>query len=102
MEEIVEAIVDCGAVYTWIPSPVLERLGVKPKGMRKLKIADGSIIERNMGVIQIRLREQTGPTWVIFGDCGSEPLLGAITLEEFELGIDPVNKTLIPVISLAV
>ena len=37
------------------------------------------------------------PTLVIFGDKESEPLLGAVTLEEFGLAIDPVNKSLMPV-----
>lgn len=67
-----------------------------------MKIADGRIIERDVAVVEVTVRGGTTPTWVIFGDPGSEPLLGAITLEELSLGIDPVNRTLIPVVSLAV
>ena len=36
-------------------------------------------------------------TICVFGDEGSEPLLGAITLEEMGLGVDPLNQRLIPV-----
>jgi len=34
---------------------------------------------------------------VIFGEPGSEPLLGAFTLEGFRLAADPVNRRLVPV-----
>jgi hypothetical protein len=45
-------------------------------------------------------RFQVLPTIVIFGDPGSEALLGAVTLEEFSLGVDPVEKRLAPVVAL--
>ena len=34
---------------------------------------------------------------VVFGDDGAEPLLGAVTMEEFGLGVDPVRRRLAPV-----
>ena len=34
---------------------------------------------------------------VVFGDEDAEPLLGAVTLEEFGLGVDPVRRRLVPV-----
>ncbi len=34
---------------------------------------------------------------VIFGDEDSQPLLGAVTLEIFRLGVDAVSQRLIPV-----
>jgi len=100
--ESIEAVVDTGAAYTWIPAPLLQKMGVKPVRKQKLKIANGEVIERDAGVVQIQLRGLAGPTWVIFGDPASEPLLGAITLEEFGLGVDPLNKTLIQVTYLQV
>ncbi len=100
--ESLEAVVDTGAAYTWIPSHLLQKMGVAPLRKQKLKIANGQIIERDAGVVQIQLRGQTGPTWIIFGDPESELLLGAITLEEFGLGVDPLNKTLIQVTYLQV
>ena len=100
--ESLDAVVDSGAAYTWIPSPLLQKMGVSPLRKQKLKIANGQVIERDAGVVQIQFRGQTGPTRIIFGDPKSEPLLGAITLEEFGLGIDPLNKTLIQVTYLQV
>jgi len=31
----------------------------------------------------------------VFGEQGSEPILGVVTLEEFRLAVDPVNHRLI-------
>jgi predicted aspartyl protease len=47
--------------------------------------------------VRVRIDGRTQPTIVIFGDPGTEPLLGVVTLEEFGLGVDPVNRWLIPV-----
>lgn len=95
-----EMVVDSGATYTWIPQDLLSYLDIKPALKRKLKIADGTVIERGAAWVNITLKGETAPTLCIFGDKGSESLLGAFTLEGFALGVDPVNKTLVPVISL--
>jgi len=92
-----DLVVDTGATYTWIPEDYLNQLKVKPKFTRKLRLADGKIIERNAALININLKGEVLPTICIFGDPKSEPLLGAVTLEEFGLGVDPINKTLVPV-----
>jgi len=34
---------------------------------------------------------------VVFGEDGGPLLLGAVTLEEFGLGVDPVARKLVPV-----
>ena len=92
-----EVIVDSGATYTQIPSLLLDQLHIDKKYKRRLKIATGEIIERDAGEIRITIKNETLTTLVIFGDEASEPLVGAVTLEQFSLAIDPVNKTLIPV-----
>lgn len=95
-----DLIVDTGVTYTWIPKKYLDQLKIKPKFKRKLRIADGSIIERKASLINIKIKDEVLPTVCIFGDAKSKPLLGAVTLEEFGLGVDPINKTLVPVPSL--
>lgn len=92
-----EAVVDTGATYTWIPEDMLKRLGIKPFETRPLKIASGKIIERKLGLALVTVREKTMPTPVLFGDKGSEPLLGAVTMEELGLSVDPVHRTLVPI-----
>ena len=91
-------LVDTGATYTWIPEDILEELGLTPSLTRRVKLADGQILARGGAIVLITIGEETLPTLCLFGTRGSEPLLGAVTLEEFGLGVDPVGKTLIPVV----
>jgi len=93
----IQMVVDSGATYSQVPSSLLTRLKIDRKYKRKLKIAIGKVVERDAGEISLSIKDETLTTLVIFGDEGSEPLLGAVSLEQFGLAIDPVNKTLLPV-----
>lgn len=95
--ETVEAMVDSGATYTVLPGSMLERLGVVPHSTRNFVLADGSRVERAFGRTWVRLNGRNDVSPVVFWDEGAQPLLGAVTLEIFSLGIDPVNRRLIPV-----
>ena len=98
--ETVEALVDSGAAYTFMPPSLLSRLGVVPHTKRGFVLADGTLIERDLGQTYVRLDGEENVSPVVFGDEGVTPLLGAVTLEIFSLGVDPVNSRLIPVSSL--
>lgn len=95
--EEVEAMVDSGAAYTVLPSSILEGLGVAAHDRRSFVLADGRTVERGVGRTWLRLdgREDISP--VVFWVEDSTPLLGAVTLEIFGLGVDPVNGRLVPV-----
>ncbi len=95
--ERVEAMVDTGSTYTWVPRDVLARLGIAPLFRREFVTADGREIERDMAQTWVRHNGSAFITLVVFGDEGSAPLLGAYTLEGFGLAADPVGKRLIPV-----
>ena len=95
--EAVEAMVDTGATYTWVPRDVLARLGVHPAFRQQSVTADGRRLERELAETKVRLDGQERTTLVVFGDEGSVSLLGAYTLEGFGLAADPVGKRLIPV-----
>lgn len=95
-----EALVDTGAAYTWVPRDILGRLGVLPTEQRLFELADGRQVYYDFAWASIRLDGKVQPTPVVFGDEGSLPLLGVVTLEEFSLGIDPVNQRLVPVAAL--
>ena len=95
--EPVEAMVDSGATYTTLPASLLAGLGVAPRTTRRFVLADGTRIERGFGWTWTRLEGQELVSPVVFWDDAPQPLLGAMTLEMFSLGIDPVNRRLIPV-----
>ena len=94
--ETVEALVDSGAAYSFMPPSLLRRLGVDPDSKRAFVLANGTRIERDYGETRMRLggEEHTSP--VVFGDENATPLLGAVTLEIFALGIDPLGERLFP------
>ena len=95
--ESLETLVDSGVTYTLVPGPVLAQLGVESIGRQDFVMADGSRVEREIGQAYIRIDGETRASVVVFGDDAAEPLLGAVTLEQFGLGIDPVAGQLIPV-----
>ena len=98
--EQVEALVDSGDTYTFIPRSLLEALGVHPHRTMSFEIADGTRIERDFGRTWLKLDGGQEVSPVIFGDDEVTPLLGAVTLEIFGLGTDPVNTRLVPVTAL--
>ena len=98
--EPLEALVDTGATYTSIPRDVLEGLGVTPDEDWPFILADGREVRYPVAWIRIRIGERVQPTIVVFGEPGSQPILGVVTLEEFRLAADPVNRRLITVPAL--
>jgi predicted aspartyl protease len=58
-------------------------------------MADGRMVEFDLGTVRIRLEGRERFSVVVFGEDDMKPLLGAITLEEFHLGVDPVGKRLV-------
>ena len=95
--EALDALVDSGATYAWVPASLLERLGVEPIDTETFIMADGSHVQRHVGEITVRLDGRTRTTMVIFGDEGYSPSLGAVALEELGLGVDPVSAHLVRV-----
>ncbi len=95
--EVIEALVDTGASYSWIPRDVLDGLGAQPDEERVFLLADGREVRYPIAWVQVKLGDRIQPTLAVFGDNGTEPILGAFTLEGFGLGVDPVNRRLIPV-----
>ena len=93
----VEALVDTGATYTWVPRDVLEGLGVQAQEERPFVLADGREVRYPVAWIKIGLVGRVQPTIVVFGEPRSEPILGVVTLEEFLLAADPVRRQLLSV-----
>ena len=95
--EPIEGLVDTGATYTWVPRDLLARLGVTPEEERPFVLADGREVTYGVAWVRIRIDGRTQPSLCVFGELGTQPLLGVFTLEAFGLGVDPVNGHLIPV-----
>ncbi len=94
--EKIEFLIDSGAVYSVVPTPILEKLGIKPLAEQTFRLADGSKIVRKKGVALFKYRDQIGGADVIFGEEGDSMLLGAFTLEALGLALDPLRRELKP------
>ena len=93
----VEALVDTGATHTMLPRGVLVTLGVEATERVAFELADERVVEYGVGEARIRLDGRERTTLVVFGEEGATPLLGATTLELFNLAVDPVRRVLVPV-----
>jgi len=95
--QAVEALVDTGATNTALPSSLLAELGVSPHTTTVFELADGRELELGVGRTWVRVDGQQEFTQVVFAGEATEPILGAITLEEMGLAVDPVSRRLLPV-----
>ena len=92
-----EALVDTGAAYSVVPRAVLESLGCRPVRTQRVVLADGRIEEWPVTQIDVECEGRQTTTPILMGPATGPVLLGATTLEELGLGIDPLNRRLIPV-----
>lgn len=91
-----ELLADTGSIYTMVRRKFLEELRIKPRGKRKFKTADGRMVEREVGAVEIEINGQSTYSIVIFGENSDAEVLGVTTLEELGLQVDPVTGELKP------
>jgi|SRR5206468_6008331 len=94
--ESVDFLVDSGAVYSFVPREVLERLAIAPHARQRFRLADGSTIERERGDALYFYKGQRGAAPVIFAESQDATLLGAVTLESLGFVLDAVRRDLLP------
>jgi predicted aspartyl protease len=92
-----EFIVDSGAIYAIVPARVLRQLGIRPDHRETFTLADGSHATRPVGFAMFEIDDRRGVSKVIFGAAGDATILGAVTLEELGLMLDPLRRELRPI-----
>ena len=90
----IQLLVDSGASYSLLPEDVWQELEIKPQEKLDFILADGTKIERRASECKIRLNGKERHTPIILGEPGDEPLLGAITLENLGMVLDPFKREL--------
>ena len=76
--ETIEFLIDSGAIYSVVPTPVLDRLGILPLTEQEFRLADGSKISRKKGIALFRYGGRVGGADVIFGEEEDSKLLGRL------------------------
>ncbi len=94
--ETADALVDTGASYSMFPRSMLERLGIAKRFVLPFEQADGSVIDRDVGLAMLVINGTESSMRVIFGDDDAESLLGSNALQEFLLLVDSVAEELVP------
>ena len=96
--ESMVALADTGATTTVVPRSILDGLGILPTRQETFEYASGERVELDMAQAWARVQGRETYTWVIFGEDGVSPILGAYTLEGVFLAVDSYNEQLIPVV----
>ena len=89
------ALVDTGAELSWIPTEILESLGIERYTTARFRSANGTILERWTGTAWIHVAGKRTADDVVFGEKGDMILLGARSLEGLNLRVEPANKRLV-------
>jgi predicted aspartyl protease len=92
----VKFLVDSGASYTLLPYRVWRTLGLKGMESIRCELADGTEVERRLSECLLELDSRQRHTPVILGEKDDSAPLGAITLEEFGLVLNPFTRELQP------
>ena len=92
----IEAMVDTGATYTFLPGAMLRELGIAPTRTTDFQLASGETVQYARGEAVVRINGFAQMTPVVFGEDDAEPLIGVFTLQQLELAVDPVAGALIP------
>lgn len=90
----VRVLVDTGATYTMLPGTLLREIGIVPSERERVRLGDGRLVEWGLGQAYVRYGRYETPTWILFGENRSLSALGALTLEELRLHVDPRSRRL--------
>jgi predicted aspartyl protease len=91
-----DGMVDTGAMFTVIPGPLLERLGVRVVDAIPVRFANGETQIWRLGEIEAELLGRRRPILCLFGPEDAPPLICAHALEAFLLSVEMVEQKLVP------
>ena len=89
----VEALVDTGATMLAVPRDVAEKLGLKERGRRRVRYADGRVADVPwVGPITVEILGRETMCEALVEAAGTTPLIGQIPLEALDLVVDPRTR----------
>jgi len=93
--EVHNVLVDTGAEATWMPSAILVSLGIQPERSEIYQLADGRVLEREVGYVIVHAGGKATIDDVVFAEPTDLTILGARSLEGLNLRIDARTKQLV-------
>jgi predicted aspartyl protease len=92
---ISNVLVDTGSELSWFPADILESLAVERYERWRFRQANGTVLERWVGLAFIHVLGKRASDDVVFGEPGDLVLLGARSLEGLNLRVEPATKQLV-------
>lgn len=91
-----EFLIDTGAAGCALPKAVADELGVEPKGVVDVGLADGRYFRASASYVLLEAAGRKVYTWAVIGE-GFEPILGIDVMKILRIHVDaPAKDTLIP------
>jgi predicted aspartyl protease len=90
-----EVLVDTESELTWIPRAILEELGIGAEQRYQLMLADGRVLEREVGYAIVHVEGASTVDDVVFAESEDLLLLGARSLAGLNLRIDSRSRRLV-------
>jgi clan AA aspartic protease len=95
--EAIDAIVDTGALHSLLPESLLNHLAIEKEWLQEFVLADRTKVQYPVGHAMFYINGEERRCPAIFAPQEENYLLGATTLENFSLSVDPVNQELVKV-----
>lgn len=93
---IPKLLVDTRSEHTWLPEPILDRIGVnREKKDVSFVMTNGTVVTRSVGFAVIRVDKYFTIDEVVVAEKGDLVLLGARTLEGLNLVVSPTRRRLV-------
>lgn len=93
--EVHNVLVDTGAEATWMPRAILESLEIAPERLEMYQLADGRVLEREVGYVIVHAGGKATNDDVVFAEPTDLTILGARSLEGLNLRVDARTKQLV-------
>ena len=92
-----DMLVDSGAAELALPAELMDPLKLEELGAMRVITADGGQREcRVLGMVELEVQGRVCQVRAIELPRGTQPLLGAVPLEEMDWHIDPLGQKLVP------
>ena len=92
----VEALVDTGASFSFLPASTLRGLGIAPHSDVRFEMGDRRVVTYPVGRAMVTIDGRSEVAPVAFGEEDCEPVIGVVTLELLRMMADPVDGRLVP------
>jgi len=93
-----EATVSSASPFIVVPGDVLDRLGMPRARRQRFQLADGQIVEHDVGDARVQIDGKECVTAVIFAEPNEPSVVGRVVLVSLLLRIDSAGQRLIPVV----